>query len=562
MRLRSVIKGRRLRLFVQLVANGMGQATITIGIALLIRFAFDRIIAPTSSNSSHMMFLFGGGFVAAAIGTAWLQKKERIDSEQMGQSYIHRIRMKLFDHLTELAPRALQKRSRGSIVLRFVGDLNAIKRWVSLGLARITVAFVTIVGTLFVMFIVNWVLAFGVVTVLALGIARIFRLGKQIHEAVSEGRRRRSFLATNVNEKVASMAVVQVFGQSAREKGRLRRQSNRLRNAMVVRAKKIGTLRAIVQSTTVIATGIVLLLGANEVVAGRVSPGTLVAAMTVVGLLVPSIRDLGRVYEYYHDARISSKKIEQFLKTPTLVSEITDAPDLKAGPGRLEFLGASLSGVVKEVTAVVEPGAVVGLTGPNGAGKSTLFLLAARLMDPDKGKILLDGQDLAKHSIASVRRAVGMVSPDLPLLRGKIEKNLRYRWPDAPAEEIKRTRALCEIDKVLCDLPQGDQTRLAEGGLNLSLGQRQRIAIARALLGNPTILLLDEADAHLDLSANEVLDRVLAEFHGTVLIVTHNPKRLASVDVVWKMNNGQLIEVGEPDEILKNVSSSNNLISI
>ena len=470
--------------------------------------------------------------------------------------------MKLFDHLTELAPRALQKRSRGSIVLRFVGDLNALKRWVSFGLARITVAGINILGTLAAMFIVNWMLAFGVVSVLALGIIYTFRLGKQIQEAVNEGRRRRSFLATNVNEKVASMAVVQVFGQSARERRRLRRQSNRLKKAMVQRAKKIGLLRAIVQSTTVIASGLVLLLGASEVAAGRASPGTLVAAMTVVGLLVPSIRDLGRVYEYWHDARISSKKIRQFLKTPTLVSEVADAPDLKADEGRLEFGDVSLSGVINEVTAVVEPGTVVGLTGPNGAGKSTLLLLAARLIDPDKGKILLDDQDLAKHSIASVRRAVGMVSPDLPLLRGKIDKNLRYRWPDAPAEEIKRTRALCEIDNVLGDLPQGDQTRLTEGGLNLSLGQRQRVALARALLGNPAILLLDEADAHLDPGAGEVLDRVLANFCGTVLIVTHSPSRLAKVDVVWKMNNGRLIKMGRSEEILTNVNSSKNLTGI
>jgi ABC-type bacteriocin/lantibiotic exporter with double-glycine peptidase domain len=121
---------------------------------------------------------------------------------------------------------------------------------------------------------------------------------------------------------------------------------------------------------------------------------------------------------------------------------------------------------------------------------------------------------------------------------------------------------LCEIDNVLGDLPQGDQTRLTEGGLNLSLGQRQRVALARALLGKPAILLLDEADAHLDPGANEVLDRVLAKFCGTVLIVTHSPKRLANVDVIWKMNNGRLIEIGRPDEILTNMGSRNSLTSI
>jgi len=200
------------------------------------------------------------------------------------------------------------------------------------------------------------------------------------------------------------------------------------------------------------------------------------------------------------------------------------------------------------VTTAAEPGAVVALVGPNGAGKSTLLSLAARLIDPDEGRVVLDGQDLAKHSLASVRRAIGMMSPDLPLLRGTIDKNLRYRWPDAPVEEIDRVKALCEIDKVLAELPEGEQTRVTEGGGNLSLGQRQRIALARALLGRPSILLLDEADAHLDHDSRAVLERILAEYRGTVLLVTHSGDRLADVDTIWRMKAGRLVEVATPAE--------------
>ena len=470
MRIRSAIKGRRYRLLVRLVANGMRQAILTIALALLIRLVFDRSITSAGPRPDNMVIFVGCGLLMIAVCTSWLRIRERIDSEQLGQDYIHRIRLDLFKHLTKLTPRALQKKGRGSIVLRFIGDLNAIKRWVSLGLARITVAGVTVAGTMVALFVLNWVLASAVVLLIALGVFCIFRLGKQIQATVKEGRRRRSFLATNINEKIASMAVVQVFGQSAREQRRLRRQSNRLKKAMVARAGKIGLLRAIVQTTTILTTGVVLLLGIYEIRAQHTSPGTVVAVLTVVGLLIPALRGLGRVYEYWHDAQISSQKIRQFLKTPTRITEVTNAPDLKPGNGRLEFTGISLLGVIKKVTITAEPGKVIGITGPNGAGKSTLLMLAARLIDPDEGKILINGQNLAAHSISSVRRAVGIVSPDLPLLRGKIEKNLRYRCPDAPAEEIKRIKALCEIDNILSDLPEGDQTRLTEGGLNLSLG--------------------------------------------------------------------------------------------
>jgi ABC-type multidrug transport system fused ATPase/permease subunit len=412
----------------------------------------------------------------------------------------------------------------------------------------------TALGALLALSIVNWVLALGVSAVLGGGTIYILGLGKQLRETVKESRRRRSYLAANVNEKIASMAVVQVFGQSARERRRIGRQSNRLKNAMVARARKIGLMRAVTHSTTALASGTVLLLGANQVASGLATPGTVVAAMTIVGLLVPALRDLGRVYEYWHDAQVSSKKIRQFIKTPTLVNEMADAPDLKPGQGRLEFVDVSLSGAVNGVRAIAEPDAVVAVLGPNGAGKSTLLSLAARLIDPDDGKIVLDDQDLAQHSLTSVRRAIGMVSSDLPLLRGTIDKNLRYRWPDAPVEEIERVKALCEIDKVLAELPAGEQTRVREGGSNLSLGQRQRIAWGRALLGNPSILLLDEADAHLDHESIALLVRILAEYRGTVLLVTHNVDLLAAADFIWRMEDGQLVEVVAPADLSEGVT--------
>ncbi len=555
MRVPAIIKGKRLKLFIRLVINGLGQAFFTVGTVWLIRLAFDSFITTSHSNPLRLMMWVGVGLVIAAGCMSWLKMMERIDAERMGQDYTHRIRMVLFKHLSSLAPRAIQRRSRGAIVLRFVGDLNSLRKWVSLGLARLTVAVVTTVVTLLALSVVNWVLALGVAVVLAAGAAQTVTLGKKIRLAVMESRRRRSYLAANVNEKVSSMAVVQVFGQSDREQKHLGRQSRRLKEAMVSQAKQIGLMRAITHSTTALACGAVLLLGAYEVAYARTTPGTVVAAITIVSFLTPAIRDLGRVYEYWQSYHVSMEKINRFLDTPSLVTEVKNARNLKPGPGRLEFRNVKLSGSVKGITAEVEPGTIIALVGPNGAGKSTLLSLAARLIDPDRGRILLDGQNIAKCSLSSTRRAIGMMSPDLPLLRGKIDKNLRYRWPEAPDEEVERVKRLCEIDKVVSELPDGDQTRLTEEGGNLSLGQRQRIALARSLLGNPSLLLLDEADAHMDHSTGRLLDKILAEYRGTVLLVTHNPDRLASADIIWRIKNGRLVDINES---VKNVESEEN----
>ncbi len=543
MNLPPIIKGPRISIFVRLLANGLAQAFVTIATILLIRLAFDHLITTSQAGELNLILWIGSGLIVTAVCMGWLCMMERVDAERMGQSYIHQVRMTLFKHLSTLAPRVLQRRSRGAIVLRFIGDLGALRRWVSLGLVRVSVAGLTTFSALLALSVINWRLSIVVTAVLGFGALYALRLGRYMRETVKESRRRRSYLAANVNEKVATMAVVQVFGQSDREQRRIKRQSGRLRDALVARAGKIGLMRGITQSVTALASGAALLLGASEVASGRATPGTVVAAMSIVGFLVPALRDLGRVYEYWQEAGVSSIKLTDFLETPSLVQEAPDAPDLKPGPGRLQFDGVSLSTTIRDVSVMAEPGKLIAITGPNGAGKSTLISLTARLIDPDEGRILLDGQDLAEHSLSSVRRAISMVSPDLPLLRGTVKKNLLYRWPEAPAEEINRINTLCGIDEILTELPEGDQTRVTEGGGNLSLGQRQRIALARALLGNPSVLLLDEADVHLDLEAGRALGRILDEYTGTILWVTHNRDHLTDADFIWCIEAGRLIDV-------------------
>ena len=297
--------------------------------------------------------------------------------------------------------------------------------------------------------------------------------------------------------------------------------------------------------------GAVLLVGAIEVSAGRATPGAVVAALIIVGILLPQLRDLGRVQAYWHGATLSLRKIGEFLAIPSpFMTDQPTAPPLIPGPGRLEFRHVSIPDALQDISAIAAPRSVVAIVGPNGSGKSTLLALAARLLDPVAGTVELDGQVLAAHSLASVRRAIGIVGPDLPLLRGTIAKNLHYRWPGAPESEIRRVLALCELDEFLKSLPLGAQTRIAEGGFGISVGQRQRIALARALVGDPQLLLLDEADATLDYRATQVIDRLLARHRGTALIVTHRRERVFSADAVWYLEDGRLLEAGPPQTVM------------
>ena len=544
-------QGRRIRLLFRLVINGFLQVGATVANAKLVKLCFDRLITSVNPAFNTMALPIGVGLFAATGILAWLRVVERIDAERLSQEYACEIRMALYNKLASVAPRALQSRTHGGLMLRFVGDLNSVRKWVSLGLARLIIGGVTIVGTLLALALISKTLAITIALVLLLGILTAYKVGQQMQKAAKEARRRLSRLAGNINEKVATIAVVQVFGQSEREEKRLARQSKRLEDAMVNRAVVAGQLRGLTEITATFASGAALLVGAAEVAAGHTTPGTVVAAMTVVSFLVPRFRDLGRVQEYWHNSRVSLGKIAEFMNIPSLVAEIPKAPDLILGPGSLQFDSVSLGGAISQVSAIARAGEVVALVGPNGAGKSTMLSLAARLIDPDCGTIRLDGQNLATHSLASVRRAIGMATPDLPLLRGTVEQNLLYRWPDAPEEEIRRVWELCGIDEVLAELSEGAQTKVSEGGIGLSAGQRQRITLARAILGNPPILLLDEIDANLDPQATAAIDRILVEFPGTILLITHRFERLNAVDTIWYLEDGKLKEVGSTEVILQ-----------
>src|SRR3954469_4605315 len=324
---------QRRKLLALLVANGLGQAACATLLGYGVRHAFDRLVRHGGTATLKLYLLIGVGFVIAAAGSGWLRARERFDAERLGQHYVHSLRLALYDRLAAMSPRMLQRRTHGAVILRFVGDLTQIRQWVSLGLARLVVGCTTVAGTLAALAALNVVLAIAVAVVLAVGTALAMALGAHLRERVRRARRRRALLAANISEQVTALAVVQAFGQVGRERARLKQQSNRLRRAMVGRARAIGQLRGLSEACAILAPASVLLAGAGEVHAGRATSGTVVAAMTIAGLLAVAVRDLGRVPEYHNGANVSLERARSFLQTPTLARDRPWARPLPPGPG-------------------------------------------------------------------------------------------------------------------------------------------------------------------------------------------------------------------------------------
>lgn len=540
----------RYKLLFGLILIGLFQAAAAIASLLLARLIFDQIVTSNQELTESRLLTASISIAFIALLMGWLSFSERIIAEKIGQSYAQTLRMALYDHLISLSQRTLlQTRSHGGIMLRFVGDLTAVRQWVSLGFARIVVIGFVVLFSLSALAYINWILSAAVGLVLLTGLCSSISFGGKLRAATQQSRLRLSRLAANINEKITAISVFQMFSPTGHERKRTWRQNRKLRRAMIEKAKISGIIRGISDGFAILAYGTALIVGMFLAHTDQVSPGTVIAALTVVSLLAPKLRDLGRVQEYWHGFCVARQKMIAFLETPALVTDIPNAKDLQPKTGKIEFHKVSALGILHDITVTADAGSVIAVVGHNGAGKSTLLSLVARLVDPDKGYILIDGQNIGFCRRSSIRQFVSISGPDFPLLRGTIEKNIRYGFPEASQETYDRIVKLCAIDQILDTFPDGARTRIAEGGIGLSSGQRQRIALARALLCKPSILLLDEADANLDIQTSLIIDSVLAEFAGTVLLVSHNPGRISKADKIWYMVNGRIVETGTPAEI-------------
>ncbi len=542
MSLPKLLTGKRRLRFAYLVANGVCQAATAVAMAMLVKRGFDTLVTSRDPLSLSSAVVFGGGLIVCIILTAWLRWRSQVDAEELGQSYIHAVRMTLFRHLARIGAEGTRQMSRGAIMLRFIGDLTALRQWISLGLARLTVSGLAAILAIGALSFVEPVVAMAVAVAVAVSLTLALAIGPKLRLRMRETRRRRGQLAATLSDRLAHIGVVEAFGQEAREAQRLRRLSRRLRRALVGRARVIGLLRALSEASGGFASACALFVGAVQVSVGHATPGAVVAAMVVAGLLAPRLQDLGRVYEYWNGALIARQKQQQLLALQAVGRPVRGRGGrrLKDGPGRLQFKGVHLGHVLKGVNATIETGERVAIVGPNGAGKSTLLRVIAGILDPDEGSVLLDGQNIAKTRWRDLRRAFALVSPDLPLLRGSLRLNLTYGAPKRTDRDLADIVDLLGLSDLVDRLPKGLDSRVSELGEGLSTGERARIALGRALLTRPRVLLLDEADANLDQGAGALLDRALGLGRGTVVFITHDPIRAAEADRVFHLDQGKL----------------------
>ncbi len=537
--------GERRLQFLRLTGYGILQAVAVVVAALLVRAGFDRIADPTAAGSLSVLI---GGLALAAATVAGLRFLETVESERLGQGYVHELRTRLFAHLLELGPEARLPCGRGALLVRFSGDLTALRQWLARGLARLLVSGIATLGTIGALLLLEpalgGVLLLAILTVAAPG----FLLGRALRRSARRLRRERGRLASLVADRLGAMTTVLAFARTERERRAVARTSDRLRARAIARARVAGALRALAEGGAVAGMAVVLGVGAWQVEAGLASPGGVVGALVIVGIFTPRLRELGRVWEYRNNATVAREKIERLFACEPRRRRRTRR--LPAGPGRLTLERLRYGRRIRGITATVEPGARIALLGANGAGKTTLLMLMGGILVPDRGRVRLDGVDIVRLRPSARRRALAFAGGGFPLLRGSLRDNLLYgcgRIAETELAEVVERSGLAEL---VNRLRHGLDTPLAEGGGELSAGERMRVMLARARLAKPRLLFLDEPETALDAAALRTLERLFAEFPGSILFATHSPRLARLADTAWRLETGRLAAIDSPATLL------------
>lgn len=531
----------------------LATSTTLVG-PLLLRYGIDEGIRADDAAALDAAFV---GYVAVAVIAYLGSRQQYVFVNRAGEAFLRSLRIRLFDHIQRQSLAFFDRNQAGVLVSRMTADIESMSELVQWGLLQFVSATLLITFALIVLLVMSWQLTLLALLVVPFIVVASIRFQRSSNDAYLTVRERIGENLSSLQENITGVRVIQAYGREPEQFRRFRRTNRALYDAHVHSVRVATWYFGVVEFFGVLATAIAIGVGGWLAQSGQVSVGTVVAVVLLLSSLFEPVQQLSQLYNTLQSSTASLAKMFEILDT---APEVDERPGAVALPpaGELVVDGVSFAypgtttPVLHDVSLRVSPGERLALVGPTGAGKSTLAKLVARLYDPTRGSVRFGGTDLRDATLASLRERFVVVPQEGFLFDGTIADNLRLARPDATDQELRAALEALDACERFDAFPEGLATEVRERGSRLSAGERQLVALARAALVDPAVLVLDEATSSLDPGTEALVEHALERLMEgrTTIVVAHRLSTVRRADRVAVVDHGRLVELGTHAELV------------
>ena len=532
----------------------LAASALTLAAPFLVKVAIDGPIAQGDVEGLNRIAL---AMLLAFVGLYLASMAQRYLLSWVGQKVLADLRAALFQHLQQLPLAYHDRHVVGVTISRVISDVGVINQLLSQGLITLTGDTLLLLGIIAVMLSLNAQLALVTFSIIPLIVLATMIFARRAKRAFRKTRARNAHLIGDLAENLTGIRVIQAFANEDITFEKFDEVNQANRDAHIEAISLSFVFLPTVEFLSMAATAIVLLFGGMSVAQGSLTLGTVIAFLAYVNRFFLPVQELSRLYATMQTAMAGGERVINLLHTEPAVADKVDAIEMPPIKGRIQFRDVGFAyregePVLRGINLDAAAGTMVALVGPTGAGKTSIASLLARFYDVSEGAVLIDGLDIRDVKQRSMRRQMGWVSQDPFIFSGTIADNIRFGRPEASIDEVIEAGRLANVDAFVKELPAGYDTEILEDGANLSVGQRQLISIARAILADPRILIMDEATSSVDMVTESLIQDALGKLLAkrSSIVIAHRLSTIVHADMICVVDEGRILETGSHADLL------------